>query len=76
MNKFTPTHHGLFCGIVPIRVDMTDPEMPGVEAMGGYAGDLLLEAVEALFGLCVFIRTVIDNDYEPMYPIKITGEVE
>lgn len=67
-------YNGLFCGIVPIRLTDYRDEPPAIEAR--YKLDLLLDIVEGLFGLFIMVSSAIDPDFVPMYPIKITGEIE
>lgn len=67
------THKGLFCGIVPVYLDMSDEDMP-MMCVRHWSLEPLLDVVEMLFGMCVFLRSLAEADYEPMYPIKITGE--
>lgn len=68
------THKGLFCGIVPVYLDMTDEESPLLAARH-WSIEPLLDVVEFLFGCCIYLRTMIDADYEPAWPLKITGEL-
>jgi hypothetical protein len=72
-HKFT--HKGYFCGVVPIYLDMTNEEAPLiVERHWSFLPLFIL--IEFVFGICVFLRTMVDREYEPMYPLKITGEYE
>ncbi len=72
-NKYT--HKGFFCGIVPIYLDMTDEECPLVVERHWSLLPLFI-MTEFVFGICVFLRTLVDLEYEPMYPLKITGEYD
>lgn len=76
MPEFVTTHHGRFCGIVPIRIDMRAPEDIALEAKGGIFGEILLDVVEGLFGVFCSLMMAISKDFEPMFPILITGEEE
>lgn len=67
------THKGLFCGVVPVYLDMTDEDCPLVVERHWLILPLFI-ATELVFGCCVFVRTLFDAEYEPMFPIKITGE--
>lgn len=69
------THKGLMYGIVPCYFDFTDRECPEVE--GRFLGcELLCDVVEVMFSAYCYIATAIDPDYDPMFPIKITGVLD
>lgn len=68
------THKGLFCGIVPVYINFDDEEFPLIMERH-WAFVPLFTVVQLIFGICIFIRTMVDDDYEPMFPIKITGEL-
>lgn len=70
-HKFT--HKGFFCGIVPVYIDMTNEDCPMICERHWSLLPLFM-LVELLFGCAVLIRTMSDPDYEPLFPIKITGE--
>lgn len=74
MKAFSPTHKGLMYGIVPVFLDMRHEDMPGVAGRNA-ACELLLDICEGLFGICVFLRSCVDRDYEPVYPVMVTGEL-
>lgn len=69
--NINPTHYGTMFG-VPVYIDMTDPECPGIEVQKKWM-EPLLDVMEFLFGCFVYINTLFDRDYEPMYPIYIKG---
>ena len=72
--KFKPTHTGLMYGFIPVLLDMEDRECPSVD--GRYYGcDLLLSIVEPIYGLVAFVATVINPNFEPVFAIKITSEI-
>lgn len=75
MKAFRPTHKGLFCGVVPVFLDMTDPECPGIVERHWSLWPLL-EIVEAVLSVCIAARSLFDPTYEPAFPIMITGELE
>lgn len=67
------THTGLMFGIVPVWLNMND-EAPMVD--GRFIGcNLLLTVCERLFAILVLMVTMVNDEYEPMFPIKITGEL-
>jgi len=75
VTDMTLTHKGLFCGLVPVWLDMNQPECPGVEARGGILGEIWLDIVEGMFGIFCYLATIANPEFEPMYPIRITGEL-
>lgn len=69
------THKGFLFGIVPVYLDMTDSDCPGLEVRH-WSLTPLLYLCEAIFGICVFLKSMIDIEYEPAFPIKVTGEIK
>lgn len=69
------THYGWFYGIVPVYVDMTEPECPVVECRHWTIEPLML-AVELVTSLIVMIGSMIHRDFEPMFSIKLTGRID
>lgn len=67
------THKGLMYGCVPVYLNMDCGDCPEVEGRNLLC-EIGLSIVEPLFGLFTYIMTALDPAYEPMYPIKITGE--
>ena len=69
------THKGLMYGVVPCYFDFTDRECPGVE--GRVIGcEPLLTICDLLFEVTCYLVTLANPDYEPMFPIKITGVLD
>lgn len=69
------THYGRLYGLVPVYVG--DPEGPAPRVcIRNWWPEWVLDACEAIFGLCVAARCAMDPTYEPMYPIALTGEIE
>jgi len=73
-NQLTFTHKGWFCGIVPVYLNMNDKECPLIIERHWIFGPLFV-MTEWVFGFCILIRTFVDKEYDPMFPIKITGEL-
>lgn len=69
------THKGLMYGIVPVYLDFTERECPGVEARH-WSLEWLLDVVEAMFGLFCMVATTINPTLDPQFPIKITGVLD
>lgn len=73
-NEMKRTHKGLMFGLVPVFLDMSDEECPAVEGRN-FVCDIILDIVTPIFGVCIFIMTMVNREYEPAFPIKITGEI-
>ena len=69
------THYGLMYGIVPIKIDFTDHQCPGI-AGRWFGCEMLLSVFDMLFGIFCYVVTWIDPDYDPMFPIRITKIVD
>lgn len=67
----TPTHHGLFLGIAPVWVDMTNPDSPCIEAKGGAIGEYWLDFVEGIFGMCCMLMVWLNPEYVPVFPMYV-----
>lgn len=72
--KMNRTHCGLMFGLVPVYLDMSNEDEPVVEARNWFC-EILLDIITPVFGACIHLRTMTDMDYEPSFPIKITGEL-
>lgn len=68
----TFTHRGWFCGLVPVYIGNLESEAPLLVERNGIP-EWWHSFVEALFGTFVFVATMLAPDYEPMYPIIVTG---
>lgn len=68
------THYGLFCGCVPVYFRADGDE--GCElAVRNWWPDFLLPLAESLYGAVCFLGTLVNPDLEPMWPIRIQGEI-
>jgi len=68
------THYGwLF--MCPVYVGGLNSEAPYINARSALI-DWWLNFNLGLFGVCVFCMELIDPDYEPMFPIRLTGEIK
>jgi len=72
--EFKATHHGSLHG-VPCWIDMRDDIAPGIQAKGGFIGEVALDVMECLFGCYCTLRCSVDPDFEPMFAIKLGEEV-
>lgn len=70
--EINATHHGKMFG-VPVWLDMTDPECPGVEAK--YKLDLVLDFMESMFALYCFTVSLINPEFEPMFLVQVGEEI-
>ena len=68
------THKGLMYGIVPVYLDMTEEDCPIVEPTS-FIYRPLFSICDLLFETYVFLRTSVDHEYEPYFPIKVTEEL-
>lgn len=75
MEEMNRTHKGLLFGIVPVYLDMTNEQEPIVEVRWSWL-DPIADICAEIFGLCVAFRQFVDPDYEPMFPIRVTGEIK
>lgn len=71
MPKFTHKGWFLWC---PVYIADLDSEAPVLQErhwslMPWFAIN------EALLCLCIFVRSTMDPEWEPMWPIKVTGEM-
>lgn len=68
------THYGLMFGFVPVYIGDPESEAPRV-CVRNWWPEWLLDAAQALFDVCVAMKTAADPFYEPMFPMVLTGEI-
>lgn len=69
------THKGLMFGIVPVYLDFTSRECPEVE--GRFFGcEFLLTVCGLAFEAFSYVMTLANPEYEPLFPIAITGVLD
>lgn len=69
------THKGLMYGIVPCYFDFTNRDCPEVE--GRFFGcEALLTFFNLAFEAFCYLMTMARPDYEPLFPIAITGVLD
>lgn len=68
------THYGYAFGIVPVYVDMRDDEMP-MMITRNWIPEILLALVEGVWALQQWVMSLIDPNYEPLYPVILTDEI-
>lgn len=71
----TFTHYGWFLCIVPVYVGALDSAAP-IVAERNWIPEWYLSAVEGVFGMFCFLASSVDPQFEPMYAIRITGEIK
>ena len=71
----TFTHYGWFCGLCPVYIGNPESEAP-IIAERNWVPAWWFVVTERLFGAFIFINTVLDDTYEPMFPIRISGRIE
>lgn len=67
------THKGWF-GVCPVLLAGIDSDGPNVDPRHWSLG-LLMDLSEVVFGAYIHLRTSLDQDYEPAWPILVTGEL-
>tara|TARA_Y100001001_G_scaffold59284_2_gene56152 strand:- start:19074 stop:19310 length:237 start_codon:yes stop_codon:yes gene_type:complete len=72
--EFKAMIHGSLHG-VPCWIDMRDDIAPGIQAKGGFIGEVALDVMEFLFGFYCALRCSVDPDFEPMFAFKLGEEV-
>lgn len=68
------THYALFCGVVPVYYKDMPPDGCCM-AVRNWWPEWLMDAAEAFIGAVINIKSAMDPDYVPIYPIKLTGEI-
>lgn len=68
------THYGWFCGLCPVYIGDIDSESP-VLAERNWIPGLWFHTVLELYGLFIFLATCVAPEWEPAWPIAITGRI-
>lgn len=68
------THYGWFAGLCPVYLANIGGEAPTVVERN-WIPSVWMHIVTELFGAAMFVRSAIDPDYEPMWPIAVSGEI-
>ncbi|EHM2356458.1 hypothetical protein KD625_004232 [Salmonella enterica subsp. enterica serovar Bonariensis] len=69
------THYGLFWGCVPVYVNMKNSNCPDVVTRN-WIPDWTLDIADWISAAPIFLITLINPSYEPMFAIKLTGLIE
>lgn len=68
-------YRGWFCGLVPVYVGPLGAASPLVATRNGIP-DFALDLVEALFAGFCFVAACLVHDFEPTFPLSITGRLD
>lgn len=68
------THKGWLCGLVPVLIANPYSDCPMLKARWWWL-EFVMDGVEAMFSAYATVRMVLQPNYEPLFPIRITGEV-
>lgn len=68
------THKGWFF-LCPVYLNPDEGEGMAVDARRPWL-DWWFSVNELIFGLTVCIMTAINPEYEPMFPFRVTGEID
>lgn len=69
------THYALFWGCVPVYVNMANPDAPDV-ATRNWIPEWTMDFADWLSGFPIWLATIINPGYVPMFAIKLTGFIE
>lgn len=68
------THKGWF-GLCPVYIGGLDTDAPLLVERSRLLLPLMMLS-EAIFGALIWMRSASDPDWEPQWPIRVTGEIE
>ena len=68
------THFRWYFGVVPIRIADLESGDPVIETRG--VPEFTLDLAEMLVGCCMFLMSLVNPEFVPMYAIKLTGEYD
>lgn len=69
------SHYGWFVGLVPIYLGNINSEAP-IVVERNWVPECWFTAAEALFGLFCWVSSMLSQDFEPAFPIVITGKIK
>lgn len=69
------THCGWFWGCVPVYVNMRNSDCPDV-ATRNWIPEWVLDLADTLSAGPIYLMTLVNPEYEPMFAIKLTGLIE
>lgn len=71
----TYTHTGWFAGLVPVYVGDVDTDCPRVVERNG-CPKWWFSLIEGVFIVCCWVTSRTCDDFEPAFPILITGPIK
>lgn len=72
--KFNPSHRG-WLGICPVYISGIGTDDIMLQERHILMLPLLWFSI-LMMGICILILTLANDDYEPMFPVRITGRIE
>ncbi len=69
------THYGWFVGLVPVYVGNLGADAPTVTERNGVP-EWSFSLAESLFGLFCWVSSLLSPEFEPAFPLLITGEIK
>jgi hypothetical protein len=69
------THYGWFVGLVPVYIGNLDAVAPTVTERNGVP-EWYFSLAEGLFGLFCRMSSLLSPEFEPAFPLLITGEIK
>jgi len=69
------THYGWFVGLVPVYIGNPDSVGPTVTERN-WVPEWYFTLVEGVFGLFCWACSILSPDFEPAFPLLITGEIK
>lgn len=69
------THYGLLYGVVPVYLSRVDTDCPDLVERH-WSLIPLMWLCEQAFGLYCLTATAVNPEFEPAFPITITGEID
>lgn len=72
--EFKRTHHGHMYG-VPVWLDMTDDDCPGIEPKHSMIGECAWQIMNFFFGCFTWTASTLNPNYEPVFPIRVGAPV-
>lgn len=66
------THTALYCGIVPVYINMRNSDCPDVAVRNWYP-EFLMAVMDFLLYPVEFVLQTVDPEHESMFSFKLTG---
>lgn len=69
------SHYGWFAGLVPIYMGDVDSDAPVITERN-WVPEWYFWTMEAVFGLFCWVMSMLSADFEPAFPMVITGRIK